>query len=189
MHSTPLAPGLLLAMPQLDDPHFTRAVVLMVDHDEEGSMGLIINQPSEVSARELLTHLEMPWNGAATEMVWSGGPVNPNTGWVLHEPSLALNEFAKGGALDVAPGIVLTNSPDRLRHIAGAPPAYFRILLGYAGWGPGQLAAEMASGAWLHAEADPAIVFRTPAAKMWEAALRSVGISPDSVAAGGRGMN
>jgi putative transcriptional regulator len=179
MQSTELAPGLLLAMPQLQDPHFSRAVVLMVEHNDEGSMGLVINQPSEVTAIELLEHLQMPWRGSPDERVFAGGPVRPNTGWVLHQPMAD-----SSNTITVAPGISLTNSPDLLRSIANAPPRWFRLLLGYAGWGPGQLAEEMAEGSWLHAAVSADLVFRTPPNIIWEAAVRSLGISPDSVVAG-----
>ncbi|MBP9085774.1 MAG: YqgE/AlgH family protein [Kofleriaceae bacterium] len=190
MFDTDLAPGLLLAMPQLQDPHFSRAVVLMVEHNDEGSMGLIINQPSEVTAVELLEHLQMPWRGSPTELVFAGGPVRPNTGWVLHQPMVEIEPRPQRGSntIEVSPGISLTNSPDRLRTIAGAPPRWFRLLLGYAGWGPGQLAEEMAEGAWLHAAVSPELVFATPADRIWDAAVRSLGISPDTVVVS-RGVN
>ena len=86
LESSNLAPGLLLAMPQLDDPNFSRAVVLMVEHNEQGSFGLVINHPSPIRATELLESLEMSWRGAESAVVWAGGPVSPSTGWVLHEP-------------------------------------------------------------------------------------------------------
>ncbi|MEZ4366234.1 MAG: YqgE/AlgH family protein [Kofleriaceae bacterium] len=175
LETSQLAPGLLLAMPQLVDPHFARSVVLMVEHGDEGSFGLVINQPSDVRASTLLSSLDMQWRGGADARVWAGGPVAPSTGWVLHEP-IAL---AGGGTVEIAPGIALSTSPDRLRRIGAAPPGRIRLLLGCAGWGPGQLTAEMARGAWMHAAADPDLVFDTPAEQMWEAALRSVGASPD----------
>jgi putative transcriptional regulator len=82
-----LAPGLLLAMPQLLDPNFHRAVVLMIEHNEEGSFGLIVNRPSTMSVSALLVALDMTWRGDNGAVVWTGGPVMPTSGWVLHEPS------------------------------------------------------------------------------------------------------
>ena len=90
MIGTDLAPGLLIAVPQLDDPNFARSVVLMIEHNDRGSFGLVINQPSEVTASELLDSLAMRWAGDAQTVVWSGGPVARSTGWVLHEPVPAL---------------------------------------------------------------------------------------------------
>lgn len=186
MRGTDLAPGLLIAMPQLADPNFERSVVLMIEHDERGSFGLVINQPSPIKARELLESLEMAWAGADDALVWSGGPVSQTTGWVLHEPVAA---FADGdGTTEIAPGVALSTSPERLRALAARPPARLRMLLGYSGWGPGQLAREMAEGAWLHADLDPGIIFDLDADAMWRAALASVGIDPDAVVVG-HGVN
>lgn len=184
---TSLAPGLLLAMPQLDDPNFSRAVVLMIEHNDEGSFGLVINQPSPIRATELLDSLEMSWCGADSAVVWAGGPVSPSTGWVLHAPHASAP--AGQGTCEVASGIVLSTSPEKLRAIAAAPPAQIRLLLGYSGWGPGQLAEEMSRGAWLHTAAVPALVFDTPADAIWDSAIRSLGISPSSLFTAGRGLN
>ncbi len=182
MESANLAPGLLLAMPQLQDPNFSRAVVLMVEHSPAGSFGLVINHPSPIKASELLESLEMSWHGEDTAVVWAGGPVSPSTGWVLHEP-LDLAEPGQG-TIAITPTILLTTSPDRLRAIATQPPRNLRLLLGYSGWGPGQLEAEMSRGAWLHVAADPALVFDTPPQQLWETALGSLGINPASLFTG-----
>lgn len=187
-----LAPGLLLAMPQLLDPNFHRAVVLMIEHGDAGSFGLVVNQPSPIKATELLDSLGMPWRGDPEALVWSGGPVNPSTGWVLHEPLAALPEGTKLGessTILVAPGIALTTSPDGLRAIAADPPPRTRILLGYSGWGPGQVAAEMTRGSWLHADPDPALIFDLAAGAMWERAIASLGISAAENLVPGRGVH
>jgi putative transcriptional regulator len=188
VNETSLAPGLLLAMPQLVDPNFTRAVVLMIEHNDEGSFGLIVNQPSDLEARELLASLEMEWHGGDDQVVWAGGPVMPTSGWVLHSPSDAVGpaqpSFEAGSTIEIVAGLHLSTSPDSLEALALDPPARVRLLLGYSGWGPGQLASEMARGSWLHADADPDIVFDAPAGRMWEAALRSLGIDPDKIVQG-----
>jgi putative transcriptional regulator len=181
-------------MPQLLDPNFVRSVVLMIEHGERGSFGLIVNQPSPLKASELLDSLSLLWRGDPDAIVWSGGPVGRSTGWVLHEPLTddAMRSVPPGPGIDarvdglgtsaVGPGLALSTSTDRLRAIAAAPPDRVRLLLGYAGWGPGQLAAEMASGSWLHADADPDLIFDGPPDQMWERALRSVGVSnPESL--------
>lgn len=189
---TSLAPGLLLAMPQLMDPNFNRSVVLMVEHNEAGSFGLVVNQQSAITAAELLDSLGMPWRGDPGALVWSGGPVSPTTGWVLHEPLDALPARGKLGdsaTIEVAPGLALTTSPEALRVIAGAPPPYVRLLLGYSGWAPGQLAAEMARGSWLHADLDREIVFGGDPANMWERSVRSLGIANPEALVQGRGVH
>lgn len=177
-------------MPQLHDPNFSHAVVLMIEHSEEGSFGLVVNQPSAIKATELLHSLDMSWGGDLSAVVWSGGPVSRNTGWVLHQPmeQLEMRSSHGSGTIDVAPGISLTTSPDRLRTIALAPPERVRLLLGYSGWGPGQLAEEMSRGAWLHVEADPALIFDSPPTELWSRAIRSLGINPESLVQG-RGTN
>jgi putative transcriptional regulator len=187
VESANLAPGLLLAMPQLADPNFSRAVVLMIEHSEQGSFGLVINHPSPIKASELLDSLEMHWHGEDNAVVWAGGPVSPSTGWVLHEPVGAAIANT-GGTIEITSTISLSTSPDRLRVIANQPPRNVRLLLGYSGWGPGQLAQEMARGAWLHTSADPKLVFETPPDQMWDAAMRSLGVNPADLFAG-RGVN
>ncbi|HTM19415.1 MAG TPA: YqgE/AlgH family protein [Kofleriaceae bacterium] len=182
---TRLAPGLLLAMPHLQDPNFTRAVVLMIEHNDEGSFGLIVNQPSTMDAATLLGAMDIEWNGDGGAVVWSGGPVMPTSGWVLHGPSravaAAVRSLAEGSTIEVVPGVALSTSPDNLRAIASDPPDQVRLLLGYSGWGPGQLASEMARGAWLVADASPDLVFDTPAEDMWASAVRSLGIDPEAI--------
>lgn len=186
MESANLAPGLLLAMPQLSDPNFSRAVVLMIEHSSQGSFGLVINHPSPIKASELLDSLEMSWRGEDTAVVWAGGPVSPSTGWVLHEPMIGAQPGQ--GTIEITSDILLSTSPDRLRTIASQPPRNIRLLLGYSGWGPGQLESEMSRGAWLHASADPELVFDTPADHIWDRAMRSLGISPESLFVS-RGVN
>ncbi len=182
-----MAPGLLLAMPQLADPNFSRAVVLMIEHGEQGSFGLVINHPSPIKASELLVSLEMRWRGDDAAVVWAGGPVSPSTGWVLHEP-IGIAVANTGGTIEISSSISLSTSPDRLRSIANQPPRNVRLLLGYSGWGPGQLAREMASGQWLHTAADPKLVFETPPDEMWNAAMQSLGVNPTDLFVG-RGVN
>jgi putative transcriptional regulator len=190
--SSSLAPGLLLAMPQLQDPNFMRSVVLMIEHGDAGSFGLVMNQPSDIKASELLDSLGVRWNGDDDAVVWSGGPVAPSTGWVLHEPYdplPALSKLGEGATIHVGPGLALTTSPDGLRTIAGDPPERIRLLLGYSGWGAGQLASEMARGSWLHADADPEIIFDGPPAEMWQRAIASLGIRDVESLVVGRGVH
>ena len=187
MESSNLAPGLLLAMPQLADPNFSRAVVLMIEHGDQGSFGLVINHPSPIRATELLDSLEMRWRGDESAVVWAGGPVAPSTGWVLHEP-VGIARAGIGGTIEITSSISLSTSPDRLRVIANQPPNKIRLLLGYSGWAPGQLATEMARGAWLHTAADPDLVFDTAPDQIWDTAMRSLGINPRDLFTG-RGVN
>ena len=195
MIETSLAPGLLLAMPQLMDPNFTHGVVLMIEHNDAGSFGLVVNQPSTLLAGELLESFGIEWKGSADDVVWRGGPVMPGFDWILHDPVPGLTPAPPGseaktveeaiessGTWLIAPDLALSSGTmERLRSIAMAPPPHVRLLLGYAGWGPGQLAQEMARGSWLHANVSMELLFDTPPDAMWERALRSLGISPESI--------
>jgi putative transcriptional regulator len=165
-----LAPGLLIAMPQLADPNFARAVVLMIEHSDQGSFGLVINQPSPILAGELLENLSIPWRGDADTVVWSGGPVSPTTGWVLHEPQPGMDDG--NGTTRIAPGIDLSTSPERLRALAGRPPARLRLLLGYSGWGPGQLEHELTAGGWLVLDLATEDPFSSDPSQLWHDVLR-----------------
>jgi len=182
---TNLTPGLLLAMPHLDDPSFHRAVVLMIEHGHEGSFGLVVNNPSRMATSALLQSLDINWNGDHSSVVWSGGPVMPTSGWVLHEPTPATPAVdlvdPACATMSLAPGLHLSTSPENLRLIAVSPPQRVRVLLGYAGWGPGELASEMAQGSWLHADLSPQLIFDTPPEAMWERALSTIGIGPETL--------
>ncbi len=189
MGQTDLAPGLLVSMPHLADPNFSRAVVLMIEHDDEGSFGLIVNQPTDMPVASLLEEIDLEWKGSADDMAWTGGPVMPTSGWMLHAPTdgakpaaLGVQEgLAEGVTIEVLPGVALSSSPEALAALAEKPPARSKFLLGYAGWGPGQLAEEVARGSWLHADADAALIFEAPAEEMWARALKSIGVDPESV--------
>jgi putative transcriptional regulator len=174
-----VAPGFLIAMPQLPDPNFERSVVLMVEHGPKGSLGLIVNRPSDLRLAEVLQTLGFEWAGDPDAVIWSGGPVTPQSGWLLHEP---LDEVVEPeSAIEVVGGIHLSTSPTHLRSVAAAPPARLRFLLGYAGWGAAQLESELANGSWLLAPATPQLLFDTPPERMWQAAIRSLGIDPASL--------
>lgn len=181
MKDAEIAPGLLIAMPQLEDPNFARSVVLMIQHSEAGSFGIIANRPSEVSLPELLSSLDLTWRGNPDEVVWSGGPVEPNTGFLLHSRT-DLIEIPE--SLAIGEELVLSTRTQELQKLAASPPNDIRFLMGYSGWGPGQLESELAQGAWVHAEATRRILFETEPERMWSEALSSLGIEPGSLIPG-----
>lgn len=176
-----IAPGLLLAMPQLMDPNFRRSVILLTTHGAEGAMGFVINRRLAAPVTEILEGLDIEWSGAADEGAWIGGPVSPESGWVLFEDGAAPDE----DSAEIMPRVKLTASIDALRRLARRPPARFRLLLGYAGWGAGQLEQEIVDGSWLLVPASQKLIFDTPADQMWEAAYRLLGIDPSMVVPGG----
>ncbi len=162
-------------MPQLEDPNFKRAVVLMVEHTDHGSFGLIVNRPTSIQVAEVMSSLDVIWAGPADAVVWYGGPVMPGTGWLLHPPGA---DPGNEGVITVAPGIELSTSPAQLRALAAEPPTKMRFLMGSSGWGSRQLEGELTTGSWLTVEATPQLVFETPPERMWDAATRSLGIDP-----------
>lgn len=177
---SPLAPSLLVAMPQLQDPNFKRAVVLLVHHDGEGTFGLVVNRPADVTMDALVDDLELDWKGDLDAPLAWGGPVQPNTGWVLFgEGAPAEIEDAN----ELAPGLAVAGSLDALRKIASRPPSRLKLMLGYSGWGPHQLEDEMAQGAWLVAPANPEIVFGVDPEAMWDHVVRGLGIDPATLIA------
>ncbi len=192
MAQTDLVPGLLLAMPQLMDPNFTRSVVLMIEHGDKGEFGRVINPPSPLLASEMRGRLDVSGCGADDDVVWAGGPVSPTTGWVLHAPMAGMDitqGLGTSGTIEVTTDVWLSTSPEKLRLLAATPPHRLRLLLGYSGWSPGQLATEMARGSWLCADADPALIFDTPPDEIWARAMASLGIAnPESVVQG-RGVH
>ena len=168
-----VAPGLLLAMPQLPDPNFARSVVLMIEHTEDGSWGLIVNRPTQVDVNDVIETLEMQWSGPADAVVWNGGPVTPERGCVLHGSA---DVPQPEETVTVVPGIVLSTLPDQLRALAAEPPEAIRFLLGYSGWGAGQLEEEMSENAWLSCPASNEVLFEIPFDERVQRAAQSLGI-------------
>lgn len=164
-------------MPQLSDPNFRRAVVLVVHHDAESTFGLVLNREVELTVAELCESLEFPWHGTAEHEVRWGGPVESHTGWLLFQDELDIDIDEEhvsplGGALRFA------GSMDVFRQLAEHPPRDLRVFLGYAGWGEGQLESELAQGAWVVAPMSPEVVFDVPATEMWDHVLRAMDIDP-----------
>lgn len=174
-----LAPALLLSMPQLMDPNFHRAVVLLCEHTADGAFGLVINRPTDTNASEAVQLSPPPEHDGGLSL-WTGGPVEPQRGWIL----MGEDQDELSESILVAPGIYLSTSPLLLRRLIEIAPPRTRVLTGYAGWGPGQLDAELAASAWLIADIDPLLVFDTAAADMWEAAIRRLGADPGKLQMG-----
>ncbi len=181
MFESSLAPSLLVAMPQLLDPNFKRAVVLLVQHDENGTFGVVLNRPTPILAPNLCSTLEIEWCGSPEDGIDWGGPVDPQTGWVIFGDH---DEIEAGESVTrLAEGVRFAGSLEVLRQVASAPPRNLRLLLGYAGWGPGQLEMELSEGSWLLAPVSPDVIFQVSAAAMWEHVVRSLGVEPATLVA------
>jgi putative transcriptional regulator len=171
-----LAPAFLLSMPQMLDPNFARTVVLLCRHSEEGAFGLVVNRPMLTSGRVVIS-LDPPVSTERELQVWIGGPVEPERSWMLvgDEPP----DDDETGGLRVASGLYLSASPELLRRsLDPSPPPRTRLVVGYSGWGPGQLEQELRASAWLLSEVDADLVFDTPPECIWEAAIRRLGADP-----------
>jgi len=164
-------------MPQLQDPNFRRSVLLMVQHDEQASFGLVLNRPSDLVAGDLFGGLDFEWKGDPSAVVSWGGPVELNSGWLLFGDASTAIVMADE-VTEVLTGLYFAGSLDVFRSIAASPPDEVRLFLGYSGWGPGQLEMEIAQGAWLSAPATPEVVFRAAADSMWDRVVRDLGIDP-----------
>jgi putative transcriptional regulator len=170
-------PVLLMAMPQVLDPFFHRSVVLLLHHEEEGSFGFILNRPTGIKVSEILKGMDVGWSGREEAVAYFGGPVQPNLGTVLFAPVLP-DGNPEDTATEVLPGVALTQHIGDLSRLAEAPPEQFRLILGYAGWGEGQLMEEILRNDWLTAPASSELIFAPDPEQVWGAALRSVGIDP-----------
>ncbi|MFN3959332.1 MAG: YqgE/AlgH family protein [Parvularculaceae bacterium] len=174
-----LAGKLLIAMPNMTDPRFEKSVVLMVSHDERHAMGVVVNKPlADVELGDLLEQLQIdPRQGVGGEPVFYGGPVQTDRGLVVH--SL---DYRTPQTMEVTPELGVTASKDILVDIGGAAakrngPAQYLLAIGHAGWGEGQLESEIALNAWCHSEAQASLIFGGEAKDLWNAALKSLGVT------------
>jgi putative transcriptional regulator len=178
-----LAPGLLLAMPQLGDPHFHRSVVLMIEHGEGGSMGLVVNRGAPLTLGELARGQSMEIaRGRTQQPVFVGGPVEPHRGFILHDDESVAEKHP------VLPGLYLSVTLDSLAPLLEDPLPHVRFCLGYSGWGPKQLEQEMATGSWLFSEATAKAILESNPAQLWDETLRGMGVDPAMLMVG-RGMH
>ena len=174
---------LILALPAIGDPRFDHAVIAIANHDADGAMGVAIGDPGSLSFSDVLEQAELGSLAGADSRVLIGGPVEPQRGFVLHS-----RDWAGEGTIDVAGLFSLTASFDILRAIAdGGGPSRWQLAMGYAGWGPGQLEAEIAADAWHVTEADESILFDIAPESRWRATMARDGIDPARIAVrGGR---
>lgn len=196
IHSDLSPPVLLLAMPQVLDPFFHKSVVLLIHHEDEGSFGFILNRATGIKVGEILKGMEVLWQGPEGSVAYFGGPVRPQLGTVLFAPRSPAEAPARtagedmDSASEVVPGLALTQHIGDLAQLAEDPPGQFRLFLGYAGWGEGQLVEEILRNDWLTAPVSADLIFASDPATVWEDALRSVGVDPlalPSWTAGGGG--
>ena len=166
---------LLIAMPSMRDARFTRTVIFLCAHNENGAMGLVINRlVGAITFPDLLDQLGIQTTADTEEIrVHFGGPVESGRGFVLHS-----SDYNQDSTLEVDSKIALTATIDILRDIAtGSGPRQRLMALGYAGWGPGQLDLEIQDNGWLHVEADDELIFGDDLNNKWERAIGKLGVS------------
>ncbi|MFZ4285950.1 YqgE/AlgH family protein [Variovorax sp. HJSM1_2] len=182
----------LIAMPGLEDEAFAGSVVYLCEHSERGALGLVINKPSDIDLKTLFDKVELPLlrTDLTDSVVFQGGPVQTERGFVLHEAVLAVDdsnavpgeiesdvESIYASTMTIPGGLEMTTSRDVLEALStGNGPRRVLVTLGYSAWGEGQLEAELGENSWLTVEADLGVLFDTPYEQRYEKALLLLGL-------------
>ena len=164
----------LIAMPSLNDGFFNQAVTYICEHDENGSFGIIINQQTGITLKQIAKEMALETENTFDDKqpVFIGGPVDQGRGFILHRPAGNWQS-----SLKVDDNIALTTSKDILQAIVkNEGPEDNIVALGYAGWAAGQLDSEIANNTWLSCPADEQIIFNTPVEERWKAAAKLIGV-------------
>ena len=177
MKSINLTDHFLIAMPAMEDPFFSRALIYIAEHNDQGALGIIVNRPIDMNLATLLEKIDIPLEPSGSINlsnlpVCFGGPVQTDRGFVLHRPIGAWQS-----TLTVNRDVGLTSSLDVLQAVAReGKPHEIVVTLGYSGWGAGQLEEELSRNTWLTVPADPHILFDTPFEERLPSAMESLGI-------------
>ena len=178
----------LIAMPGLSDRAFAKSVIYMCEHSDRGALGLIINKPSDINLKGLFEKVALPLHreDLIETVVFHGGPVQTERGFVLHEPLMPGAQSVYASTMTIPGGLEMTTSKDVLEALStGAGPRKVLVSLGYSAWGEGQLESEISENSWLTVPADMAIIFDTPVEQRYDRALLLLGfeswmLSPDA---------
>ena len=175
MQSMNLTDHFLIAMPAMDDPYFSRTLIYIAEHNDQGALGLIVNRPIDMDLATLFEKIEVPLESPNVGRlpVYFGGPVQTDRGFVLHRP---VGNWQS--TLVVTSEVGLTSSRDDLQAVGkGGQPGEIMVTLGYSGWGAGQLENELVQNAWLTVPADPRILFELPFEERLPSAMETLGIN------------
>jgi len=178
----------LIAMPGLEDAAFAKSVIYLCEHTDRGALGLIINKPSDINLKSLFDKVELPLRreDLTDALVFQGGPVQTERGFVLHESMMPGKESVYASTMSIPGGLEMTTSKDVLEALStGAGPRRVFVSLGYSAWGEGQLESEISDNSWLTVAADMGVIFDTPAGERYEKAMQLLGLqswmlSPDA---------
>lgn len=168
-----LAPCLLVASPLLLDPNFLHSVVLLVEHDDGGGMGVILNRPLPVTLQQICQESRLAFDGDEEATAWRGGPVDPQRGIILVRGGLPEDEDT---VLDFTDFI--SYRKDLLEALLVESKATFRLFLGYAGWGAGQLDQEIQEGAWVRLPLNPDWLMPDDPQELWPKAIQAISGTP-----------
>ena len=169
----------LIAMPGVDDKAFAKSVIYMCEHTDQGALGLIINKPSDINLKGLFEKVELPLRreDLTDALVFQGGPVQTERGFVLHESLMPGKESVYASTMTIPGGLEMTTSKDVLEALStGAGPRRVFVSLGYSAWGEGQLESEISDNSWLTVPADMDVIFDTPAGERYDRALLLLGV-------------
>jgi putative transcriptional regulator len=175
-----IAPAFLVAVPQLLDPNFHQSVVLMLEQNDEGAMGVVINRESPLLLSELCDNHEIPYAGDPLKKVRVGGPVQPEQGLVIYSA-----EHQDPEGREVESGLHASASTGTLTRLCSEAGARFHCYTGYAGWAPGQLETEINEGSWIVTPINAASVLDCPPEEIWKRVLTENGFDPGAITAGG----
>lgn len=170
---------MLVAVPQLVDPNFKRAVVLVLHHDQNGAFGLVVNDPAPMSFAEFAKRHDIGCHQTQeAETLYHGGPVEPYRGWILHQDANLPEKQA------ITPDLYISASNESLRQVleSGVRPAKF--CLGYAGWAGQQLEKELQEGSWITTPVHSQYIFYQKPEDTWDAILHDMGVDPARLAQG-----
>jgi putative transcriptional regulator len=170
-----LAGQLLVAAPEMGDPRFSHAVILMVQHNKDGALGIAINCPvKELPVAKLLEALRLDSKGSdGSVRLFAGGPVQPEVGFIVHTA-----DYHRRGTVGIDGRVAMTTDPEVLRDIGHHQgPKQSLVAFGYAGWGPGQLEGEVALGGWFTVPEEPKLVFDIDRDMLWDETLKHRTIS------------
>ena len=174
-------PFLLVAYPWIEDGVFDKAVIMVTESTDEGTMGFILNRPLDNKISEIIVDEQAMIDDDF--LIWYGGPVSSEQGYVIHN----LGEFDGDSHISDSAGISVNLDSlillDKMK-ADSLPDTSVRFVVGYCGWAPGQLDDEFIEGVWMQIPYDEKLVFETPAEEMWEKAFNSVGIHPDLLVVG-----
>ena len=163
----------------MDDPFFRRSLILVLEHSDQGTYGVIVNRPTDLTVQEVLEGLKIDWRGDADEPTFFGGPVQPERGAILVNETD--QEPLSETFVTIGEGVLMTQNSSDLELLAEDPPSAFRLVLGCAGWDADQLVEEFGRHDWIALPCQPDLIFSKDMFDTWKTALLRAGIQPHAI--------